>query len=93
MGAGPLTFSGFAGVGDLSEHFGQGMSVEEAAKSTHRTAESVKSHRVLPDLARTHGVEMPIPEFAAAVIDGGATVEDAAATLLSRIPKPEHYGA
>jgi glycerol-3-phosphate dehydrogenase (NAD(P)+) len=107
MGADPLTFSGLAGAGDLmatcssplsrnrtfGEHLGQGMSVEEATKATNQTAEGVKSCRAILDLARAHGAEMPITEVVAAVIDGEATVEDAAAVLLSRTPKPEHYGA
>uniref|UniRef100_A0AAU3HS63 Glycerol-3-phosphate dehydrogenase [NAD(P)+] n=1 Tax=Streptomyces sp. NBC_01393 TaxID=2903851 RepID=A0AAU3HS63_9ACTN len=107
MGADPLTFSGLAGAGDLmatcssplsrnrtfGEHLGQGMSVEEATRATNQTAEGVKSCRAILDLARAHGAEMPITEVVAAVIDGEATVEDAAAVLLSRTPKPEHYGA
>ncbi|MFJ6833583.1 NAD(P)H-dependent glycerol-3-phosphate dehydrogenase [Streptomyces sp. NPDC091209] len=107
MGADPLTFSGLAGAGDLiatcsspmsrnrtfGEHLGQGMSVEEATEATNQTAEGVKSCRAILDLARAHGVEMPITKVVAAVIDGTATVEDAAAALLSRAPKPEHYGS
>ncbi|MFJ8025572.1 hypothetical protein [Streptomyces sp. NPDC096311] len=45
------------------------------------------------DLSRVHGVEMPIAEVVAAVIDGITSVPDAAATLMSRTPKPVHYSA
>ncbi|MEW2164376.1 NAD(P)H-dependent glycerol-3-phosphate dehydrogenase [Streptomyces sp. NPDC007084] len=107
MGADPLTFSGLAGAGDLiatcssplsrnrtfGEHLGQGMTVNEAAEATGQTAEGVKSCRALLDLARAHDVEMPITEVVASVIDGTATVKEAAAALMSRSPKPEHYGA
>ncbi|MFD9285694.1 NAD(P)H-dependent glycerol-3-phosphate dehydrogenase [Streptomyces mirabilis] len=107
MGADPLTFSGLAGVGDLiatcssplsrnrrfGEHLGQGMSVEEATAATGQTAEGVKSCRAILDLSRVHGVEMPITEVVAAVIDGTTSVPDAAAALLSRTPKPEQYSA
>ncbi|MCX5285950.1 NAD(P)H-dependent glycerol-3-phosphate dehydrogenase [Streptomyces sp. NBC_00198] len=107
LGADPLTFSGLAGAGDLiatcssplsrnrtfGEHLGQGMSVDQAARATGQTAEGVKSCRAILDLARAHGAEMPITEVVAAVIDGTATVADAAAALMSRTPKPEHYGA
>ncbi|WP_369044397.1 NAD(P)H-dependent glycerol-3-phosphate dehydrogenase [Streptomyces sp. Midd1] len=107
LGADPLTFSGLAGAGDLiatcssplsrnrtfGEHLGQGMSVDQAAQATGQTAEGVKSCRAILDLARAHGAEMPITEVVAAVIDGTATVADAAAALMSRTPKPEHYGA
>jgi glycerol-3-phosphate dehydrogenase (NAD(P)+) len=106
MGADPLTFSGLAGAGDLiatcssplsrnrtfGEHLGQGMTVDEATRATNETAEGVKSCGAILDLARAHGVEMPITEVAAAVINGTTTVKDAAAALLSRTPKPELYG-
>lgn len=107
LGADPLTFSGLAGAGDLivtcssplsrnrtfGEHLGQGMSVDQAAQATGQTAEGVKSCRAILDLARAHRVEMPITEVVAGVIDGTATVADAAAALMSRSPKPEHYSA
>ncbi|MFF8534484.1 NAD(P)H-dependent glycerol-3-phosphate dehydrogenase [Streptomyces sp. SAS_267] len=104
MGADPLTFSGLAGAGDLiatctsplsrnrtfGEHLGQGMTVAEATAATKQTAEGVKSCRAILDLSRVHGIEMPITEVVAAVIDGTVTVADAAAALMSRAPKPEH---
>ncbi|MFJ1610778.1 NAD(P)H-dependent glycerol-3-phosphate dehydrogenase [Streptomyces sp. NPDC088253] len=107
MGADPLTFSGLAGAGDLiatcssplsrnrtfGEHLGQGMSVEEATTATGQTAEGVKSCRAILDLSRVRGVEMPITEVVAAVIDGTTSVPEAAAALMSRTPKPEQYGA
>ncbi|WP_329140984.1 NAD(P)H-dependent glycerol-3-phosphate dehydrogenase [Streptomyces sp. NBC_00670] len=107
MGADPLTFSGLAGAGDLiatcssplsrnrtfGEHLGRGLSVEEATAATRQTAEGVKSCRAVLGLARAHGVEMPITEVVAAVVDGTATVRDAADVLLARTPKPERYSA
>ncbi|MFD8766685.1 NAD(P)H-dependent glycerol-3-phosphate dehydrogenase [Streptomyces mirabilis] len=107
MGADPLTFSGLTGAGDLiatcssplsrnrrfGEHLGQGMSVEEATAATGQTAEGVKSCRAVLDLSRVHGVEMPVTEVVAAVIDGTTSVPDAAAALMSRTPKPEQYSA
>ncbi|MGI5380729.1 NAD(P)H-dependent glycerol-3-phosphate dehydrogenase [Streptomyces sp. CA-251387] len=103
LGADPLTFSGLSGVGDLhatcvsplsrnrtfGEHLGQGMTVEEAAAATRQTAEGVKSCQAILDLARRTGVEMPITEVVAAVIDGQLTVQDAAGQLMARTPKPE----
>ncbi|MGW2786414.1 NAD(P)H-dependent glycerol-3-phosphate dehydrogenase [Streptomyces populi] len=107
MGADPLTFSGLAGAGDLiatcssprsrnrtfGEHLGQGMTVAEATAATNQTAEGVRSCQAILDLSRAHGVEMPITQVVAAVIDGTATVADAASALMSRAPKPEHYTA
>ncbi|MFI1535519.1 NAD(P)H-dependent glycerol-3-phosphate dehydrogenase [Streptomyces anandii] len=106
MGADPLTFSGLAGAGDLiatcasplsrnrtfGEHLGRGLSVEEATRETRQTAEGVKSCAAVLELARAHGVEMPITEVVSAVIAGAATVKDAAEALMSRSPKPERYG-
>jgi glycerol-3-phosphate dehydrogenase (NAD(P)+) len=106
LGADPLSFSGLAGVGDLiatcmsplsrnrtfGEHLGRGMSVDEAATATSQTAEGVKSSQSILELARRHGVEMPITEVVVDVIQGAATVAEAASMLMNRSPKPELYG-
>jgi glycerol-3-phosphate dehydrogenase (NAD(P)+) len=44
------------------------------------------------ELAGSHGVEMPITEVAAAVMQDGLPVEQAASMLASRSAKPEWYG-
>ncbi|MCX5063733.1 NAD(P)-dependent glycerol-3-phosphate dehydrogenase [Streptomyces sp. NBC_00201] len=107
LGADPLTFSGLSGVGDLhatcasrlsrnrtfGEHLGQGMTVAEATAATRQTAEGVKSCKAILDLAHRHGIEMPITEVVAAVIDAELDVQDAARLLMARTPKPERYGA
>jgi len=106
LGADPLTFSGLSGVGDLhatcasplsrnrtfGEHLGQGMTVAEATAATRQTAEGVKSCKAVLGLAHRNGVEIPITEVVAAVIDGQITVQDAASQLMSRTLKPERYG-
>ncbi|MEV7888354.1 NAD(P)H-dependent glycerol-3-phosphate dehydrogenase [Streptomyces sp. NPDC002817] len=103
LGADPLTFSGLSGVGDLQatcasplsrnrtfgEHLGRGMTVVEATTATGQTAEGVKSSQAILDLARRHGVEMPITDVVVDVINGQLTVQDAAARLMARAPKPE----
>ena len=43
-------------------------------------------------LARTHGVEMPITEVVVSVISGQIAVSQAAMLLTSRSAKPERYG-
>ncbi|WP_267246629.1 NAD(P)H-dependent glycerol-3-phosphate dehydrogenase, partial [Streptomyces sp. PR69] len=100
LGADPLTFSGLAGVGDLAatcasplsrnrtfgERLGQGMTVAEATAATSQTAEGVTSSRSILDLARQHGVEMPITEVVVSVIDGTATAAEAARALMNRSP-------
>ena len=83
MGADPLTFAGLAGLGDLvatcssplsrnrtfGVNLGKGMTPEEAARAMRQTCEGVKSCRPILELARAHGVDMPITE---AVVAGRA---------------------
>ena len=105
LGAQAQTFAGLAGMGDLvatcssplsrnrtfGENLGRGMSVAEAA-ALSQTAEGVASCVPVLELARSHGVEMPITEVAAAVMRDGLPVEEAASMLASRSAKPEWYG-
>ena len=107
MGADPRTFAGLAGMGDLvatcssplsrnrrfGEYLGQGMTTAQAKELTSQTAEGVTSFAPVLELARKHGVEMPITEVVAAVITGHLSVNDASAALASRSAKPEWYGA
>jgi len=105
LGAQPQTFAGLAGLGDLvatcssplsrnrtlGENLGRGMSVAEAV-ALSQTAEGVASCEPVLELARSHGVEMPITEVVAAVLRDGLPVEAAASMLASRSAKPEWYG-
>jgi glycerol-3-phosphate dehydrogenase (NAD(P)+) len=52
----------------------------------------VKSSQSVLELARRHGVEMPITEVMVAVLHHGLEVGKVAALLLSRSAKPERYG-
>ncbi|MEV0408198.1 NAD(P)H-dependent glycerol-3-phosphate dehydrogenase [Actinoallomurus sp. NPDC050550] len=106
LGADQHTFAGLAGMGDLvatcssplsrnrtfGENLGRGMSLEEVVKVTKQTAEGVKSCDAILELARRHGVEMPITEGIVAVMHGGLSPKDAGRLLMSRTPKPERYG-
>ena len=105
LGAQRQTFAGLAGMGDLlatcssplsrnrtlGENLGRGMSVAEAAARCP-TAEGVASCGPVLELARSHGVDMPITEVVAAVMWDGLPVEAAASMLASRSAKPEWYG-
>ena len=105
LGARTQTFAGLAGMGDLvatcssplsrnrtfGVNLGRGLSVEEAA-ALSQTAEGVASCEPVLELARSHGVEMPITEVVAAVMRDGLPVEQAASMLASRSAKPEWYG-
>jgi glycerol-3-phosphate dehydrogenase (NAD(P)+) len=106
LGADQHTFAGLAGMGDLiatcssplsrnrtfGENLGRGMSVEEVAAITRQTAEGVKSSESVLELARRHGVEMPITEVMVGVMRDGLEIEKAVVLLASRAAKPERYG-
>jgi glycerol-3-phosphate dehydrogenase (NAD(P)+) len=103
LGADPMTFAGLAGLGDLvatcssplsrnrtfGEHLGRGESLEQAQVATRQTAEGVKSCLAIHDLARAHGVEMPITEQVERVCHEGADPREAVVALMSRATKPE----
>jgi glycerol-3-phosphate dehydrogenase (NAD(P)+) len=98
LGADPMTFAGLAGLGDLvatcssplsrnrtfGEHLGRGESLEEAQRATRQTAEGVKSCLAIRDLARAHGVEMPITEQVERVCHEGVDPRVAVKLLMSR---------
>jgi glycerol-3-phosphate dehydrogenase (NAD(P)+) len=106
LGADEHTFAGLAGLGDLvatcssglsrnrtfGERLGQGVRLDEVLASTTQTAEGVESSQSVLELARRHGVEMPITEVIAAVLQGALEVGQAAVLLASRSAKPERYG-
>ncbi|GLY21094.1 glycerol-3-phosphate dehydrogenase [NAD(P)+] [Micromonospora sp. NBRC 101691] len=103
LGADPLTFAGLAGMGDLvgtcssplsrnrtfGEHLGRGETLEQAQVATRQTAEGVKSCLAIRDLARAHGVEMPITEQVERVCHEGVDPRLAVRALMSRTTKPE----
>jgi glycerol-3-phosphate dehydrogenase (NAD(P)+) len=106
LGADQHTFAGLAGLGDLvvscsspmarnrsfGEKLGRGMSLPEVIASTTQTVEGVKSAESVRELARQHGVEMPITEVIAAVMHDGLEIDEAVGLLASRSAKPERYG-
>ena len=103
LGARPETFSGLAGMGDLvatcssplsrnqtfGRHLGEGMSVAEAAAASRGVAEGAKSARAVLDLARAHGVDMPITAGVVTVVEGAASVAQVTDALLARPRKAE----
>jgi glycerol-3-phosphate dehydrogenase (NAD(P)+) len=103
MGADPLTFSGLAGLGDLvatcssplsrnhtfGTNLGKGMTLRETIAVTRQTAEGVKSCESVLDLARRHGVDMPITETVVAIVHEGKPPAVAVKELMSRSAKPE----
>ena len=103
LGADPLTLMGLAGLGDLvatcssplsrnrtfGEHLGQGMSVAEVQQITRQTAEGVKTCRSVLDLARAHGVDVPITEAVVRVCHEGESAAQMVREMMSREAKPE----
>ncbi|MCF6743926.1 NAD(P)-dependent glycerol-3-phosphate dehydrogenase [Blastococcus sp. KM273128] len=103
LGAELTTFAGLAGLGDLvatcssplsrnrtfGEKLGRGMSVEEVQRSTRQTAEGVKSCRSVLDLARAHGIDVPITEAVVRVCHEGEAPAQMVREIMSREAKPE----
>jgi glycerol-3-phosphate dehydrogenase (NAD(P)+) len=106
LGADQHTFAGLAGLGDLvatcssplsrnrsfGENLGQGASVSGMIAASRQIAEGVRSSESVRELARKHGVEMPIAEVVAGVVRDGLDIGKAAQLLASRSAKPERYG-
>jgi glycerol-3-phosphate dehydrogenase (NAD(P)+) len=103
MGGQATTFSGLAGIGDLiatcsssqsrnntvGMQLGQGKRIEEVLATMSMVAEGVKSCPSVLDLARRHGVEMPITEQVVGVCHHGRTAADALGSLMQRSRKSE----
>jgi glycerol-3-phosphate dehydrogenase (NAD(P)+) len=103
LGAELTTFAGLAGLGDLvatcssplsrnrtfGEKLGQGMSVQEVQESTRQTAEGVKSCRSVLDLARAHGIDVPITEAVVRVCHEGEAPARMVREIMSREAKSE----
>ncbi len=103
MGADAHTFAGLAGMGDLvatcssplsrnntfGHNLGKGMTLEETIAATRQTAEGVKSCESVLDLARRHGVEMPITETVVGIVHEGKPPLVALKELMSRSAKAE----
>ena len=107
LGADPHTFAGLAGHGRPGRHLhlaavpqphlrreprpGHDAGARSIAV-TRQTAEGVKSCESVLELARRHGVEMPITEVVVGVVHDGMPPAEAGELLMSRSPKPERYG-
>lgn len=103
MGAQEKTFTGLSGLGDLvttcispmgrnrsfGERIGKGMTASEALGATHSVVEGVPTCGAVLELARRHGVEMPITAAIEAVISGKMNIRSAIAELMGRQLKGE----
>lgn len=103
LGGQAETFMGLAGLGDLvltctgdlsrnrevGVRLARGMALERALAELGHVAEGVRSAEAARDMARAHGVEMPITEAVCDVLAGARTPMDAVQRLLTRDPRPE----
>lgn len=105
MGADAHTFAGLAGMGDLvatcssplsrnntfGTNLGRGMTLEETIAVTKQTAEGVKSCESVLDLARRHGVDMPLTETVVEIVHEGKQPMAALKDLMARSAKSERH--
>ncbi len=91
LGGDPRTFAGLTGLGDLmatclsplsrnrrvGEELARGRTVEQITHELGMVAEGTKSAQVVVEIARQHGVEVPIAEEVASVIRGERTPQQA----------------
>jgi glycerol-3-phosphate dehydrogenase (NAD(P)+) len=103
MGARPDTLMGLSGLGDLlltctspqsrnysaGHRIGRGASARDAIAATPGTVEGAHTAQVAVDLARRHGIDMPIITAVHAILDEGSSPEDEINRLLARPLKSE----
>jgi glycerol-3-phosphate dehydrogenase (NAD(P)+) len=65
------------------------MSLDEVVAATKQTTEGVKSYESVLQLGRKYDVEMPITDVVFALLHEKVGLEEAAAALMQRPPKPE----
>lgn len=97
------TFMGLTGLGDiilsctddqsrnrqLGLGLGRGHSIAETVASIAQEIEGIPTTKTIYQLARKHGIDMPITEQVYKVLYQQAKPKDAVNNLLSREPKPE----
>jgi glycerol-3-phosphate dehydrogenase (NAD(P)+) len=103
LGARPQTFIGLAGVGDLvttcvsplgrnrsaGEQLALGKSLDDVVRGSSSVIEGIPTTRAVLELARRHGVEMPITQAVYDVCFEGKPPLAAITDLMNRPPKSE----
>lgn len=103
LGAKPDTFLGLAGVGDLvttctsplsrnhtlGEALGRGETLDAALERIGMVVEGVSTARAGRELARRHGIEMPITEQVCRILFEGVSAAEALHDLMTRPLKEE----
>lgn len=105
FGAQPETFTGLSGMGDLilscsddqsrNRRFGLalagGLSPEAAQRQIAQTVEGRQTAIEGQAIAAARGIELPVTEQVARLVQGQCSPQQAAQALLSRPQKAEHY--
>jgi glycerol-3-phosphate dehydrogenase (NAD(P)+) len=103
LGADPRTFSGLAGMGDLvltctgdlsrnrtlGVRLGRGERFEDIMQGMKTVAEGVKTTKATRELARKHGIEMPVVEEVHRILYEGKDPKLALRDLMTRELKGE----
>ncbi len=103
LGGSLESLAGLAGMGDLIAtcssassrnttvglRLGRGEKLDDIIASTSQVAEGVRSSRAVLDLARMHGVDMPITEQVVAICHEGKSAVDGLLALMARRSAPE----
>ncbi len=103
LGARPETFSGLSGVGDLivtcasrhsrnrsvGERLGKGERLDEIMGGMKQVAEGIWNAKAARDLAKEHGVDVPITEEVCQIVENGKDPKQALIDLMTRTPKAE----
>lgn len=103
LGAQAETFAGLSGVGDLivtctsrqsrnyqvGARLGRGESMEAILASMQMVAEGVGNSRIINQLSRHHGIEMPIVNLVYALCHEGFAARTAVEMLMAREVRPE----
>jgi glycerol-3-phosphate dehydrogenase (NAD(P)+) len=103
LGGSPESLAGLAGMGDLiatcsstasrntsvGVRLGQGETINDIVASMSMVAEGVRSSAVVLELARQHGVDMPITEQVVAVCHEAKPASEALVALMTRQVRPE----
>jgi len=104
MGADPITFLGLAGMGDLvltctgdlsrnrtvGMELGRGRKLEEILAGMSEVAEGIRTTAAAVELARRHGVEMPIVEAVQAMLTGRVSPAEGGKRLMMRQLRSEN---
>ncbi|PWJ21333.1 NAD(P)H-dependent glycerol-3-phosphate dehydrogenase [Jannaschia seohaensis] len=92
LGARPETLMGLSGLGDLaltcaspqSRNFALGLALGRGDPPPDATTEGVATARAALRLGARHGIDLPVTQATAGLVDGTLTVETAIQSLLAR---------